>query len=144
LQPWRRRANVAPARDALLPLRMPLRTRWAATAATATTVWVLAACAGTPTPRDDATGGSHRSRDGGTLTLVNRTNEAVCYLYLSPPADENWGIDRLGSATIGPGERQTVQLPPGIWDLRTENCLHETTGVLHNARITHATTLVLQ
>ncbi len=91
--------------------------------------------------------GAHRGDPGGTgapMRLVNRTNDTVCYLYLSPPGDDDWGSDWLGSDSLDPGESQTVNLPPGQWDLRTENCQHETTGVLRGARMTRATTLVLQ
>lgn len=85
-----------------------------------------------------------RSSDSTALTLVNRTSESVCYLYSSPPNDDLWGPDLLGSDTISPGETHVVQMPRGQFDLRTENCQHETTGTLRNARLTRATTLVLQ
>jgi hypothetical protein len=79
-----------------------------------------------------------------SLALLNRTSERVCYLSLSPPNDEAWSDDLLGSATIAPGATQAVRLPPGEWHLRTENCQHEVTGIVRNARITRSTTLVLQ
>ncbi|MBI5517424.1 MAG: hypothetical protein HY909_26880 [Deltaproteobacteria bacterium] len=78
------------------------------------------------------------------LTVHNRTTDTVCYLYLSIPNEDDWGADRLGSESIAPGEALTVRLPAGEFDLKTENCQHEPTGVLHGARITRGTTLVLQ
>ncbi len=96
------------------------------------------ACASTPRRDTGGTGGSV------AMTLVNRTSDSVCYLYLSPPGEDSWGNDWLGSGTLGAGEQQTLSLPHGQWDLRTENCQHEPTGLLRGARITRATTLVLQ
>lgn len=78
------------------------------------------------------------------LGLTNRAAETVCYLFLSPPSEDRWSEDLLGSATIDPGTTRTVRIPRGFWDLRTENCQHELMGVMRNARITRATTLVVQ
>jgi len=96
-----------------------------------------AACASTPRPRRDGP-------DGVNIAVTNRTAETVCFLYLSPPAEDAWSDDMLGSATLSPRSRLTVRLPPGIWDLRTENCQHEDTGLLRGARIARGTVLVLQ
>lgn len=79
-----------------------------------------------------------------SLRLLNRTSETVCYLFVSPRDQDAWSDDVLGSASIDPGRGQLVRLPPGLWDLRTENCQHEATGVLRGARITQNTTLMLQ
>lgn len=95
------------------------------------------ACAATPRPVRD-------SHDGVNVAVTNRTADTVCFLYLSPPAEDNWGDDMLGSATLAPRARLTVRLPPGIWDMRTENCQHEDTGLLRRARIARGTVLVLQ
>jgi len=100
-------------------------------------VVVFAGCASTPT----------RIVNDGTavpLGLTNRAAETVCYLFLSAPAEDRWSDDLLGSATIEPGATRTVRVPRGIWDLRTENCEHELMGVMRSARITRATTLVVQ
>jgi len=82
--------------------------------------------------------------DGVNIAITNRTAETVCFLYLSPPADDTWSDDMLGSGTLAPRTRLTVRLPPGVWDLRTENCQHEDTGLLRAARIARGTVLVLQ
>ncbi|MFO0644776.1 MAG: hypothetical protein U0326_00910 [Polyangiales bacterium] len=85
--------------------------------------------------------------DDGTavpLGLTNRASETVCYLFLSTPGEDRWGDDLLGSATIEPGTTRSVRIPRGFWDLRTENCQHELMGVMRSARITRATTLVVQ
>lgn len=81
---------------------------------------------------------------GVALGLTNRTNDTVCFLFLSSPGEERWTDDILGSATIASSATHTVRVPRGIWDLRAENCAHELMGILRGARITRATTLVLQ
>ncbi len=91
-------------------------------------------------------GTTRRGFDQATvsLRLMNRTSETVCFLFVSPRDQDAWSDDVLGSASIDPGRAQLVRLPPGLWDLRTENCQHEATGVLRGARITQNTTLMLQ
>lgn len=81
---------------------------------------------------------------GVTLNLTNRTSDSVCFLFLSTPGEDHWTDDILGSATIASGATHGVRVPRGIWDLRAENCAHELMGVLRGARITRATTLMLQ
>jgi hypothetical protein len=100
--------------------------------------FVLTACASGRAGRGSAPAGTVG------LSVHNRTSETVCYLYLSIPNEDDWGADRLGAESIAPGEHLTVRLPAGEFDLKTENCQHEPTGVLHGARITRGTTLVLQ
>lgn len=78
------------------------------------------------------------------LGLTNRTNDTLCYLFLSNPGEDRWSDDLLGSATIASGSTATVRVPRGFWDLRAENCAHELMGVLRGARITRATTLIMQ
>lgn len=78
------------------------------------------------------------------LGLTNRASETVCFLFLSVPGEDRWSDDLLGSATIDPNTTRTVRIPRGLWDLRTENCQHELMGVMRAARITRATTLVVQ
>ncbi len=78
------------------------------------------------------------------LGLTNRASETVCYLFLSAPGEDRWSDDLLGNTTIDPNTTRTVRVPRGFWDLRTENCQHELMGVMRNARITRATTLIVQ
>lgn len=87
-----------------------------------------------------------RAPDHGSalLTLLNRTNEDVCFIYLSPVDADSWGDDVLDSGSIPPGRSRRVHFPVGEWDMRTENCQHEVTGTLRRARISHGTNLLLQ
>lgn len=78
------------------------------------------------------------------VAVVNRTRESICYLYLSPISDDSWTEDLLGSSTVADGATRTVALPPGIWDIRIENCQHEGSSILRGARISRGASLVLQ
>jgi hypothetical protein len=99
-------------------------------------VCVLGACSSSPTIVDDGT--------AVALSLANRAQDTVCYLFLSAPGQDTWSDDLLGSATIAPGSTRTVRVPRGVWDLRTENCNHEMMGVVRGARINRATSLFMQ
>lgn len=84
--------------------------------------------------------------DGMTVpvTVVNRTRDTICYLYLSPINDDSWTDDLLGSATVADGASRSVRLPPGNWDIRIENCQHEGSSILRGARLARGASLVLQ
>jgi hypothetical protein len=84
--------------------------------------------------------------DGMTVpvSLVNRTHDTICYLYLSPINDDSWSGDVLGSATVSDGATRTIRVPPGNWDIRIENCQHEGSSILRGARIARGSALVLQ
>lgn len=70
------------------------------------------------------TGGS-TSGDSVTVTLVNNSGQAVCYVYISPTTDDTWGSDWLGSAeTVAPGGRRAFSVPIGAYDLRADDCSH--------------------
>jgi hypothetical protein len=78
------------------------------------------------------------------VTVVNRSHDAICFLYLSPINDDSWSDDVLGSATVPDGATRSVRVPPGNWDIRIENCQHEGSSILRGARIARGSALVLQ
>ncbi len=101
-------------------------------------VWlfVVMGCASAPRVRSD----------GMTvpISVVNRTHDSICYLYLSPINDDSWSDDLLGSSTVADGATRVVPMPPGNWDIRIENCQHEGSSILRGARLTRGASLVLQ
>ncbi len=99
-------------------------------------LFVVVGCASTPRVRSD----------GMTvpITVVNRTRDSICYLYLSPINDDSWTDDLLGSSTVADGATRVVPMPPGNWDIRIENCQHEGSSILRGARLTRGASLVLQ
>ena len=84
--------------------------------------------------------------DGMTVpvSVVNRTRDSICFLYLSPINDDSWSDDVLGSGTVAEGATRTIRIPPGNWDIRIENCQHEGGSILRGARIARGSALVLQ
>jgi hypothetical protein len=60
---------------------------------------------------------------GGGFNVANESGETICYLYISPTTNDEWGEDWLGSAgTIASGETRSFDVAPGDYDLRAENC----------------------
>lgn len=64
---------------------------------------------------------------GGTLEIVNQTDEAVCYVFIAPSNSEDWGPEQLGEGNVvAAGETFTItNIPPGTYDLKAENCSNE-------------------
>ena len=99
-------------------------------------VALAGACASAQRARDDAS--------AVPVSVLNRTRDVVCYLYVSPMNSDSWSEDLLGSATVPDGTTRVVRVPTGNWDLRVENCDHENAAVLRGARIARGATIVLQ
>lgn len=55
------------------------------------------------------------------VTIVNNTAQAVCYVWVGPPASE-WDGDLLGSSILDVGQTISVYLPVGTWALQAESC----------------------
>ena len=57
------------------------------------------------------------------LLLVNDSSYEVCYVYISPVDQEEWGTDWLGlGTTIPAGASHTFPVPSGTYDLRADDC----------------------
>ncbi len=78
------------------------------------------------------------------LQITNATGTTVCYLYISPVSDPNWGPDQLGSRVLSAGETDNYALYAGQWDLRADDCSHNQLVTLRNATIAQSSNLVLQ
>jgi len=85
----------------------------------------------TQAPADNTTGESGGSKSSGgdvgsgiVLDVVNNTSSTVCYLYLSPSTDTEWGNDQLGASdVIGSGQYFTLtDIAAGTYDLRADDC----------------------
>lgn len=67
---------------------------------------------------------------GGSLVLSvnNESSQDICYLYVSPSANEEWDADLLGDSEIVPaqGGRRKVYVESGTYDLLAEDCDGET------------------
>ena len=73
-----------------------------------------------PTQAAPAPSGSDAA---ASLEVINNSSYSVCYLYVSPTEDTEWGDDQLGSDIVATGSTFTLRnIPPGIYDLRADDC----------------------
>lgn len=71
------------------------------------------------------------------LTLVNQSNSVICYVYISPAQNKDWGADWLGeSETIGIGGARTFMIEPGQYDLEADDCDGNLVALQWNTPIT--------
>jgi len=62
-----------------------------------------------------------------TLTLINRFDQDVCYVHISPSEEDTWGDDWLSETeTIAPEASRAFELTPGTYDLLAEDCDYNT------------------
>jgi hypothetical protein len=63
---------------------------------------------------------------GGTASvqIVNQSGTTICYVYISPSTDTQWGDDQLGSGNvIAAGDSFTItDIPAGTYDFRADDC----------------------
>lgn len=78
------------------------------------------------------------------LAVTNASGRTVCYLYLSPVSDPNWGPDQLGSRVLPSGRSEIYRLYAGQWDIRADDCSHNRITVLRNTTIASNSQLVIQ
>jgi hypothetical protein len=72
----------------------------------------------------------HSNPGGGTVqagssafVIRNESAVAICYVKISPSADQNWGPDRLGaSEVISPGQERGWEFPSGYYDFQLQDC----------------------
>lgn len=58
-----------------------------------------------------------------TLTIKNNTRTKICYVYISPATDEDWGDDWLGrDEMIRPRQQREFTVPAGDYDLLVQDC----------------------
>lgn len=58
-----------------------------------------------------------------SVELVNRSEDVLCYVYLSPSLAQNWGLDELGETeVVDAGKRRKFTLATGMYDLLIEDC----------------------
>lgn len=64
-----------------------------------------------------------------SLTIQNNTSQPVCHLWISAPYSESFGLNWLGDDEIPPGASLTVTVPPGVYDLKAEDCAFNIQGL---------------
>ncbi len=72
---------------------------------------------------EEAAPGSGDSASTSTLTVTNNTQTiTICYLYISPTGEADWGEDKLQGTQVAPGEKYTLEVEPGTYDLKASDC----------------------
>ncbi len=79
----------------------------------ATVTWTLGGSSAPSQPARIRGGGG-----SGSFVVLNRTDQALMYLYASSCSQNDWGPDQLGSDTISSGESYTFTITPGCWDFK--------------------------
>ena len=73
------------------------------------------------------------------LKVSNQSTEVVCGVYIARAGTGEWSDNLLGRAIIEPGETAVVEVAPGVYDLRADNCfdvpLAEAAGVSVSASL---------
>ncbi len=78
--------------------------------------------ASTPTPLPPPPP-SPTPQPAASVTVVNQSSDIICFLYVSPSTSDEWGADQLGANDIiDVGASFTVNVQPGTYDLRAEDC----------------------
>jgi hypothetical protein len=72
----------------------------------------------------------------GNLVLTNNSGQTICFVYISLSTDASWGSDQLAAGeTVGPGQSRGWEVPPGTYDLKAEDCLHNVLDQRYNQSI---------
>lgn len=87
-------------------------------------VLLLAACG--PVASGGGTMPSSQAPAAGTFLINNQTSGTICYAMFSPASDPNWGPDQLGSNVITAGSSYSWTVGLGVWDVKLEDCDHNT------------------
>lgn len=70
------------------------------------------------------------------VLLVNNSDAEICYLYISPADSDSWGPNWMGKdTTIPAGNTRTFQVPLGDYDLRADDCDHNTLETQFNIAV---------
>ena len=76
----------------------------------------------TPTAMPEIGGGGATGRPA-TLTLANYSSQEICYVYISPTTDAEWGDDWLeAQETVLSGASRDFEVPAGSYDLLARDC----------------------
>lgn len=70
------------------------------------------------------TGGG--SAEAGVFMINNQSSQTICYAMISSHSDPNWGPDQLGDNTIPAGQSYAWHAGVGTWDVRLQDCNHNT------------------
>src|SRR3990170_268563 len=59
----------------------------------------------------------------GVFRLDNQSGQTICYVYISPTTNSEWGDDLLGATeVIETGQTRNFTVSAGDYDLRADTC----------------------
>ena len=72
-----------------------------------------------------------------SVWVVNNSTDTICYFYISPAGEEDWGLDQLGAQeTIPPGGTWTGSAMSGsMYDLAAFDCTNTMLGTQYGVTI---------
>lgn len=77
-----------------------------------------------------------------TLTLENRSNRSICYVYISPVTSDSWGLDQLGAQEIiSAGTSRVWELDQAAYDILLRDCQQNTLKEFRDIAVSGATTI---
>ncbi len=77
----------------------------------------------TLSPLELTQGAPSAASDFVEVTLQNQSSWNVCYVFIAPPDETTWGKDWLGeNQLIEPDTTFKIEIKPGTYDVRAENC----------------------
>lgn len=57
------------------------------------------------------------------VLLDNQSSADVCYVFIAPASDDDWGADWMGgNEDIPAGEQRLFYIKPGVYDLLAQDC----------------------
>lgn len=106
----------------------------------------MAACIVRPGPGGGDTNNGGGGGGGGDAAIVIRNNSGstICFVNFSATSSSDWGGDQLGSnETIGPGESRSFSVNAGGYDVRMQDCEHNTLAERRGVSVSGSTDVSL-
>lgn len=78
--------------------------------------------------------------DALSVEIINGSDDfIICFVYISESDSDDWGEDLLGDRVIAPGDRHTITMDRGFYDLMITDCndyvLHTDWDITGHARV---------
>ncbi len=79
------------------------------------------------------------------ITIENRTEIEICFVFIAPTINEEWGEDQLGGVeSILPEKQRIFYIPTGDYDLRAENCDQEAISEVFDFSVNSPSTWIVE
>jgi hypothetical protein len=85
-----------------------------------------------------------RAPETARITVKNRTDDTICYVYVSACESDTWGGDILEQDVLSPGENAVVRVELGCWDLRATDCDQNEVATRRGLNVQRSTSWTVQ